>query len=318
VSQDRHQDAHRPFAGGARSHVVLPAKPEGARSFPGQHLLSDKRLARRIVSLAENHGRDIVIDIGAGAGALTIPLAEQRWRILAVESDPALADKLRRRLRDKENVRILQEDFLRMHLPRKPFRVVSNIPFSITTATLGRLLDQPSSAFQGGVIIVELGAAFRFTRDPITDPRILGWRTWFDLEVIRSIPAGSFSPPPRVDAAILSVKRRNPPLVPLHAHARFMSLVKGCLRAPYSPAIRALRGTFTAEQVKRLVRRLQVDRSAPICFLDPLQWALVYDTMCHYVEPCRWPRLAKQPADRRSRKIARYHGRSSTPAASGM
>lgn len=267
---------------------------KSAPNYPGQHFLSNKRVAGQLVRLAGGRRGDLVIDIGAGTGVLTALLAERGRRVLAVESDPVLAERLRRRFAADERVRVLHRDFLRTPLPRDPFGVVSNLPFHITTPVLGSLMDRPGSAFQGGLIIVELGAALRFTRSPVTDPRILGWRTWFDLEIIRTVDPGSFSPPPGVRAAVLRIRRKGPALLPPNAHSRFAAMVESCLRDPYAPVARALRGMFTAEQVKRVVRSLHVERHAPVCTLTPSGWTAVYETMRRYVEPHRQPGPAKR------------------------
>jgi 23S rRNA (adenine-N6)-dimethyltransferase len=265
-------------------------QPSVVANFSGQHFLSSNRLARQLVAIVEedisagcavedSQGRAEVLDIGAGKGALTIPLAEHGWRVIAVESDQALAKRLQGQLAAMCNVQVICQDFLRMPLPTAPFAVVASIPFSITTAILGRLMDRPSSAFLGGVILVEYGAALR----------VLGWRTWFDMETVAVVPARSFTPPPRVDAAVLRIRRRNPSPVPPRAYRRFMAMVSRCLDDPSLAIAKALRNTFTAEQIRRLTRDLGADRSLPVCCLAPKDWAAVYKAMCLYVPPHRWP-----------------------------
>lgn len=259
-------------------------------NFSGQHLIIDKRLAERLAGFADSGSYALVLDIGAGGGALTVPLAAQGRRILAVENDPVLADKLKQKMKDLHNVQVVERDVLDMKLPGSPFGVVANIPFSITTAILGMLMDRPSLPFQGGALIVELGAAYRFTADPITDPRLLGWRMWFDLDIVQTVQPHSFFPPPGVRSAILRIRRKNDPPVPVRDHSRFMGLAAHGLRYPRKPLGEALQGVFTAPQLKRLLQTLRIGRDAPVCTLDERQWAAVYETMCRYVERHRWPK----------------------------
>ncbi|UUZ81996.1 23S ribosomal RNA methyltransferase Erm [Paenibacillus sp. P26] len=259
-------------------------------NFPGQHLLVDKHLIRELVGLARLKPGDTVLDLGAGTGALTLPLAEQGAKVLAVEKDPALAGKLLEKIRQSSNTRLIQKDILGMTFPKEPFCVVANIPYSITTPILGKLLDQPNTPFRRAVLLVELGAARRFTADPIRSPRILKWRMWFDLTIKRSVPPGRFSPPPRVDSAVLLVSRKNNPILPVQHHARFAALAEYGLRNPQLPVFEALGRIFTPPQLARMARDLKLDRDQPAGTLNERQWAGAFLTMLKHVEPYRWPK----------------------------
>jgi len=69
----------------------------------------------------------MVIDIGAGTGAITFPLAEKAGTVIAIENIPASIQKLRRKINEENNIKIKQIDVLRYELPRSPFYVVANI-----------------------------------------------------------------------------------------------------------------------------------------------------------------------------------------------
>ncbi|PYI50514.1 ribosomal RNA small subunit methyltransferase A [Paenibacillus flagellatus] len=269
---------------------------EGTTNFSGQHLLVDGAAIGRIVALAQSRaeGDRPILDIGAGKGALTVPMAERGWRVLAVENDPAMAEKLRAKLGDKPNVRIVERNALDMRLPREPFGVVANIPFAITTRLFDLLLGTPASSFEWGVFVVERGAAYRFTADPVTDPRLLGWRMRYDLKMTHTISRDSFAPRPRVDAAVLCATRRKRPLVPDGGAERFLALAAHGLREPRLPLFEALGDVFTAPQLKVLCRALGGDRNAAIGTLDEKRWAIVYETMCRYADRSRWPRRVRR------------------------
>jgi 23S rRNA (adenine-N6)-dimethyltransferase len=246
-----------------------------------------------MIQLAKANPQPLVLDIGAGTGAITIPLAREGWRVLAIENDPSLVEKLRRKIREDDDIQIIERNILELPLPRKAFGVVSNIPFSITTRILGKLMDRPAIPFQQAVLIVEYGAARRFTADPITNPRILGWRMWFDMNIVQVVSPDHFTPLPRVHAAILSISRKNRPLVPIREHHRFMRLVMHGLRVPHWPIDEALGDIFTNSQIKHLAQNLGIDRNDPICSLNETQWAATYDAMHQYVKPYRWPKAPK-------------------------
>lgn len=246
-----------------------------------------------MIQLARLQPQPLVLDIGAGSGSLTIPLAKEGWRVLAVENDPEMAAKLRVRVVEHANVRVIEQDIRELRLPGRPFSVVANIPFSITTPILGMLMDRPTGSFQQAVLIVEHGAARRFTGTPITDLRILSWRIWFEMRLVRAVSPAQFFPRPRVQAAILSICRKPHPPVAVSEHAHFMGLAAHALRAPHWPMYAALHGLFTAVQIKHVVRTLGVDREDPVCSLTESQWALLYATMRRHVPAYRWPSVPR-------------------------
>ncbi|GGA43115.1 ribosomal RNA small subunit methyltransferase A [Kroppenstedtia guangzhouensis] len=272
-----------------RRHPKKQRHKEGA-NFPGQHLMHNKGLIKELIKISGVNRRDLVLEIGAGTGNLTLPLAEKSKKVLAVENDPVFAEKLQRKIKLDSNIEVIQRNFLQMNLPRVPFSVVANIPYSITTPILGKLFDQPGLPIRRAVLVVEKGAAKRFTADPITNPRILKWRMWFEMKMGRTIPPRNFSPPPRVDSAILILQRKDQPVVALHHHSRFMALATYGLKSPHLSVPLALKGVFTPPQLKHLLRHLKMDRDTPICSLTEDQWGVVFNTMIQVVPPFRWPK----------------------------
>ncbi len=173
----------------------------------GQHFLRPHWAARLVADAAVPPG-ELVLDLGAGTGALTARLLDAGARVIAVELDPRLADGLRRRFADRHAVRVVQADARRVGLPRRPFRVVANLPFASGTAVLRHLLA-PGSTLQAAHVLLDWHAALKRS----DARRLLGaqWGPWFELAVGRRFPANAFTPPPPVDAGVLTIRRRRTP-----------------------------------------------------------------------------------------------------------
>ncbi|MCC3376320.1 23S ribosomal RNA methyltransferase Erm [Cohnella sp. REN36] len=259
-------------------------------NFTGQHLLHHPGTIRQLVETARLQPTDTVLEIGAGKGSLTFPLAERAARVLAVEVDAAFAETLREKAEGDPRITVLLGDIRDIRLPAKPFCVVANIPFAITTAILEKLLGPEGKGFQRGALILEKGAARRFTEETTADPRLLAWRMQFRFEMRTAIPRAHFAPPPRVDAAIVRIARRERPLVPAAESRRFAAFAAYLLRQPRLPAAEALRGVFTPAQLRPTLQLARIDREQTAVSLSPEQWASLFLAMRRHVAPYRWPK----------------------------
>ncbi|MBS4196734.1 23S ribosomal RNA methyltransferase Erm [Lederbergia citri] len=263
-------------------------------NFSGQHLMHNKKLLHEIVDRANLSKKDTVLELGAGNGALTTVLNERAGKVLAVEYDSKFVEILKRKAGQYQNTKIIQQDIMKIHLPREKFIVVSNIPYSITTPIMKMLLNNPSNGLQRGVIVMEKGAARRFTSKFVKNPYVLVWRMWFDLLYVKEISREYFSPPPRVDSAILVIKRKVKPIVSYKYYATFHGLAEYALKKPNTPIDNALKGIFTSPQMKKLKRSLSIKNETPIGCLTESQWGIIFDTMTKYVQQHLWPRLKKK------------------------
>lgn len=257
-------------------------------NYPGRHLLHHPGTIRLLIREAGVRAGDIVMDIGAGAGAVTWPLAAVAGKVVAVEQDVQDADRLREKAADYPQVTVVQEDFRFMRLPGRIFICAANIPFSITTAVLEKLLGPEGRNFTRGAFIVEKGAARRFTTPYPAEPRLLAWRLMFIIEYRHTVPRSCFSPPPRVDAAILRIERRQRPLLHPGQYRRFCAFAGQLLRT--GTLQDGLRGIFTPAQMTKALREAGTDRLQPPSSLSPEQWGVLFQTMMRFAPAYRWPR----------------------------
>ena len=177
------------------------------REHGGAHFLRDRSVAVELVRHAGLRPGDLVLDLGAGGGAITAPLAATGARVLAVELNQRFARRLEQRF-ERTSVRVIRGDLRTMPLPHRPYRVVASIPFAVTTRLLRRLLDDPRGPLLGADLLVELGVARRLTAPVPRDLATAWWAARFDLRLRRKVPAACFTPPPKVDAAHLQVRPR--------------------------------------------------------------------------------------------------------------
>jgi 23S rRNA (adenine-N6)-dimethyltransferase len=246
------------------------------RAELGQHFLAGGWLAAELVDQAEVGAGDLVVEIGAGTGVLTEALARRAGRVVAVEVDPRLAARARSRLASYGNVVVVTADALELRPPRRPFRVVANLPFGSTAAMLRRLLGDPRTPLERADLIVQEQAARRYAAAHPGIPEAVAWGAWYELGTGRRLDPACFRPPPRVAAAVLVARRRRPPLVPVGGHRRFAALVGSAFRHPGLPLRRSLVPPLSYRQLRRLAADLGFGLDAGPAELDAAQWAGLY------------------------------------------
>lgn len=260
----------------------------------GQHLIHNRKLIREIVAKAGISDGDTVLELGAGQGALTAELCQKAKEVVAVEYDPAFVEILKRKIQHHANIKVIHQDILNIRLPQEAFLVVSNIPYSITTPILKKLLSQPATSLQRAVLVMEKGAARRFTGKQVKDPYVLAWKMWFDFKFIQVISRMNFAPPPSVDSALVRIDRKREPLVPYHERSVFLGLAEAALKSPYASFDAVLSAFFTKPQLTVLRRTLGIDGArTAIGTLTEAQWVAVHHALIRYVPRHRWPKPRK-------------------------
>jgi 23S rRNA (adenine-N6)-dimethyltransferase len=186
----------------------------------GQNFL-DPGAADQIVDQAAFAPGELVVEIGAGSGAITRALARRSLRLVAVEPDPVWARRLR-----ESGVRVIERDFVAVTLPREPFRIFGSLPFARTTDILHRLLDDPAIPLRRADVIVQWEVALKRTATPPATLVSTAWAPWWEMRLARRLPAALFRPVPRVDAGLLVITRRDPPLLPIEMARPFADFVQ--------------------------------------------------------------------------------------------
>ena len=168
----------------------------------GWHEL-DARWAQRLVAESGIKPGSLVLDIGAGRGSITAALLELGARVVAVESHPGRARHLRQRF--GSDLIVVQTDAADLRLPRRPYQVVSNPPFAITTGLLKRLL-QPGSRLLTADLILQEQTSRRWSSAGA--PAARRWQRDFRARPGRAVPASAFRPAAPVATRVFRIERR--------------------------------------------------------------------------------------------------------------
>jgi 16S rRNA (adenine1518-N6/adenine1519-N6)-dimethyltransferase len=216
----------------------------------GQHFLTNEGVLRKIVAAVGPRPEDLIVEVGAGRGVLTARLAAGAGRVVAVEKDERLVPGLRAAM--PPNVEVVHGDILRLDLREiakkagvTALRLVGNIPYSISSPLLFRALDE-RALLADCVFLLQKEVAERVTAGPGTKsyaPLGILLQSEFEAKIAFTVAPGSFSPPPKVQSALLTLRRRTAPLHP------------GAAEEPYRAFLRAAFAERRKMLWKNLARR---------------------------------------------------------------
>ncbi len=178
----------------------------------GQHFLRRGAYLERIATAAAPSRVPLIIEIGAGEGALTEHLLERADRVIAIEIDPELVKHLLFRFAGDTRIKVVASDILATDLTQWGHAVVvGNLPYYITSPVVERTLAM-GKYLERAVFLVQKEVAERITAEPCTrDYGFLTVATQLAAEtkLMFKVPPGAFSPPPKVDSAVIRLTPRH-------------------------------------------------------------------------------------------------------------
>jgi 16S rRNA (adenine1518-N6/adenine1519-N6)-dimethyltransferase len=183
----------------------------------GQNFVVDPNTVRRIAALAEVGPDDDVVEVGAGLGSLTLALADTGARVTAIEADRHLLPALHETTADS-GVRLVHADAMTLDWDEllqgaSPWAVVANLPYNIATPLVADLLDRVP-AIEHMLVMVQREVAERLVAGP--GSRTYGIPSvkvayWAQAEIVGRVGRDVFVPKPKVESALVRIRRRTAP-----------------------------------------------------------------------------------------------------------
>lgn len=206
----------------------------------GQHWLRDPKVIQVMLAAAELTPEDTALEIGPGRGIMTFPLLDRVKRLIAVELDDTLAPRLAARLVHRPAIQVVHADILQVDLdvlaqdpalpqePRKPIKLLGNLPYSITAPIFEKVLAWPG--WETGVFLIQREVAERIAAKPGgKDFGVLSLavQLFAEPEMIHQVKPGAFIPPPKVRSTVVRLRRKSKLLVHQEDIPSFFDLVHG-------------------------------------------------------------------------------------------
>jgi 16S rRNA (adenine1518-N6/adenine1519-N6)-dimethyltransferase len=247
----------------------------------GQNFMVDPAIRDRVADAAEVTSGDEVLEVGAGAGALTVALARRSRRVVAVELDHRLIPLLNEVVGGVNNVEVVEADVLKLDqsqlFPHGGHVVAGNIPYNLTGALIRKLLDAPPRPRRLS-LVVQKEVAERWTALSGASLATVAVQVFATARVPFTIPASAFQPPPRVDSACVILDVRDRPAVDvgdLDAFFRFVEAVFQFRRKQLGGALGRISGIGSTSAAARL-RDVGIDPARRPQTLGLGEWEVVY------------------------------------------
>ena len=200
-------------------------EPVRAKKSLGQNFLTDANIQRKIVAALEPQAHDTVLEIGPGLGALTHHLLGQVQRLIAIELDDQLAERMQRDHGDRPDFQLIHQNVMDVDLGAldlpADYKVIGNIPYNITTPLLFRMLEAQVRP-ERLILMVQKEVAIRIGATPGNKDYgalTVGVQSMAAVERLFQVARGAFRPVPGVDSAVLRISPlRPPPLSPAEEH----------------------------------------------------------------------------------------------------
>lgn len=261
----------------------------------GQNFLTSKSVLEEIAEAAEidNGG---VLEIGPGFGVLTQELSAHAKKVVSIEIDERLNAVLRHTLAECDNVKIINADVMKTDLKKlisdefgnERISVAANLPYYITTPIITTLLEE-RLPIKNIVIMIQKEVAERLNAKPGTKDYgaiTLLCRYYTEPEIVTSVPAGLFVPPPKVDSAVLKLKVLDEPSVKVKDEKIFFKTVKAAFSQRRKTLLNCLSSAFPIPkpQLTELMEAAGIQPGRRGETLSIEEFALLSDTLTDFMD----------------------------------
>ena len=232
----------------------------------GQNFLIKRGIVDEIVHAAELTVGEPVLEVGPGIGTLTQGLAQSGADVTAIELDRRLLEVLDTTLESYDNVRIIHGDVLKLDVPtimnHKPFKVVANLPYYITTPIIMSLLES-KLPIERLVVMVQKEVALRMVAKPGTKDYgalSVAVQYYTEPDIVLDVPPKSFLPAPAVTSSVIRCVLRDKPSVDVIDEKLFFRVVKAGFAQRRKTFSNTMKTTgLTRDRIEELLAKANID-----------------------------------------------------------
>lgn len=229
-----------------------------------QNFLHSKELVRHLIGICNIKLDDVVIEIGPGKGIITNELAHKARKVVAIEFDEELYEKLKNKFQSNNKVDIIYGDILN-YTPRIPsYCVFSNIPFNITSEILNKFLSDKKN--EKMFLIMQYEPFIKYAGNPYGAEtlRSLLYKPFFDMDLKYRFDPSDFKPAPQARIVLASFERKQFPDVKKEEEKLYKDFLAYIYTNKGETFFAKIKTLFSSNQIKRVWGQIKIDKTTKI------------------------------------------------------
>lgn len=228
-----------------------------------QNFIKSPALVKQLLSISDIGQNDLVVEIGPGMGIITQELIKLSKEVIVVEKDRNLIQNLKSKFDNQSNLKIFNQDFLNWVLPTSPFKIFSNIPFSITAEIVDKVLKNKNKASEI-YFIMQSEAAEKYISTPKSNTQnSVLLSIFYDIQILGDIDRTAFTPKPQVDIVFVKFYLKKKSLIDPVLYQQFRDFVIFGFNQWKSNIFEIYKKIFSYDQFKKINSQLKINNLKP-------------------------------------------------------
>ena len=247
-----------------------------------QNFIKSPQLVRQLLSASSINQNDTVVEIGPGKGIITQELINTTAQVVAIEKDRDLVPFLQDKFFGITNLKLINQDFLSWNFPTNPFKIFSNIPFSITAPILNKIFkskNKPTEIY----FILQLEAAQKFSLSSnFNNQDAILLAPFYSLKILGNIDRTAFTPKPQVDIVFVKFILKNKFEIDEINYQQFRDFIIYGFNQWKANIFEIYKKIFSYSQFKKINHQLKINSLKPTQ-LNFSQWLSLFDIYQKFV-----------------------------------
>ena len=251
-----------------------------------QNFIKSPKLVKQLFSVSSLELTDLIVEIGPGKGIITQELINCVAKVISVEKDHQLFYFLKDKFSDVSNLQIINQDFLTYNLPKDPYKIFSNIPFSITSDIFTKILTSRQKPTEMYFIMQEEAASKYYPSNTFNNQDSILLSPFYDIQILGDIDRTAFTPKPQVDIVFVKFTQKNKPLLDIKNYQQFRDFVIYGFNQWKPNIFEIYKKIFSYDQFKKINHQLKINNLKPTQ-LSFDHWLKLFNVYIEYVSQAK-------------------------------